>query len=160
MKAGITGHQDIGDQATITWVKDTLARLVVEYKVSKGFTCLAQGADQLFAAVLAEKNIPFTAVISCLGYEKTFDEQAARNDYLRFVQMAGERIDLNFPHPSEQAFFEGGKKVVACSDIIFAVWNGKPARGLGGTGDVVNFSKQVGKSVVHVNPVTQKTTIL
>jgi hypothetical protein len=160
MKAGITGHQDLGDQATIAWEKDTLARLMVEYKVSKGFSCLAKGADQLFAAVLAEKSIPFTAVISCIGYEKTFDDQTARNDYLRFVQIAGECIELNFPYPSEQAFFAGGKKVVACSDIIFAVWNGKPAKGLGGTGDVVNFSKQEGKTVVHINPITQKTTVL
>ena len=160
MKAGITGHQDLGDHATIAWVKDTLARLVVENKVSQGYTCLAKGADQLFTVVLTEKNIPFTAIIPCIDYEKAFDNQAARNDYLRLAQMAEERIELNFPHPSEKAFFEGGKKVVACSDLIFAVWNGKPAKGLGGTGDIVNFSKQEGKTVVHINPDTQNMTIL
>ncbi len=160
MKAGITGHQDLGNNVTIAWIQDTLARLVVENEVSQGFTCLAKGADQLFAAVLTEKNIPFTAVIPCIDYEKAFDDQTARSQYIRFVQMAEEIIRLNFPHPSEQAFFEGGRKVVECSDLIFAVWNGKPARGLGGTGDIVNFSKQEGKAVVHINPVNQKKTVL
>jgi hypothetical protein len=160
MKAGITGHQDLGDRAAAAWVKDTLAGLVVENKVSQGFTCLAKGADQLFAAVLAEINIAFTAIIPCIDYETAFDNQAARNDYRRFLRMAAERIKLDFPHPSEKAFFEGGKKVVECSDLIFAVWNGKPAKGLGGTGDIVCFSKQVGKSVTHINPVSQTTTVL
>jgi hypothetical protein len=160
MKAGITGHQDLGNNVTIAWIKDTLARLVVENEVSKGFTCLAKGADQLFAAVLTENNIPFTAVIPCIEYELAFDDESARNDYLRFVRMAEERIELNFPHPSEKAFLAGGKKVVECSDLIFAVWNGKPAKGLGGTGDIVGFSKKAGKIVVHINPITQKTTVL
>ncbi|UCF93143.1 MAG: hypothetical protein JSW39_03010 [Desulfobacterales bacterium] len=72
---------------------------MVEHKVSKGFTCLAKGADQLFAAVLTAKGLPFTAIIPCRGYEKAF-------------------------------------------------------------ADVVNFAHQAGKTVVHVDPVTQKTTIL
>ncbi len=160
MKAGITGHQDLGDQATVAWVKDTLAGLVVENNVSHGFTCLAKGADQFFAAVLTEKNISFTAIIPCIEYEMAFDNQSARNDYQRFDRMAGERIELNFPHPSEKAFFEGGKKVVECSDLIFAVWDGQPAKGLGGTGDIVEFSKKAGKIVVHINPITQQTTVM
>ena len=160
MKAGITGHQDLGNHSTIAWVKDTLAKLVIEHKISKGFTCLAKGADQLFAAVLTEKGIPFTAIIPCHKYEKTFHDPSAKTDYHRFADLAHEIIQLKFPHPSEQAFLAGGQKVVECSDLIFAVWNGKPAAGLGGTADIVKFTKQFGKAVVHLNPVLNKTILL
>lgn len=49
MKAGITGHQNLGDQATIAWVKETLADLVVENNVSHGFTCLLWNARTSFS---------------------------------------------------------------------------------------------------------------
>ncbi len=160
MKAGITGHQNLGDQATIAWVRDTLADLLIEKIVSRGFTCLAEGADQLFADALLENDIPFTAIVPCLDYEQAFDNQAARKDYLRLIKLAGKRIELNFPYPSEKAFFEAGKKVVACSDLIYAVWDGESAKGLGGTGDIVDYSKRQSKQIVHLNPVTQQTTML
>ena len=160
MKAGITGHQNLGADPIITWVRNTLADLIHDHKISQGFTCLAKGADQLFAQILTEKEIPFTAVIPCSDYDKAFEDQSAKSAYLGLVQKAGEIIRLNFARPSEEAFFAAGKKVVQCSDLVFAVWNGEPAAGLGGTGDIVKFSKQAGKPVVHLNPVTLKVTVL
>jgi hypothetical protein len=35
---------------------------------------------------------------------------------------------------------------------MIAVWNGKKAAGLGGTGDIVEFSKSIAKPLMHINP--------
>jgi hypothetical protein len=156
MKIGITGHQTIGDSQTVAWVRHTLERLLLEYSASRGFTCLAMGADQLFADLLTNHRIPFTAVIPCAGYENVFDTEKARDEYIRYLQLADDVIRLQFSYPSEEAFYEGGKEVVKCSDVLFAIWNGKPAGGLGGTADIVQFAKKVNKVVVHINPINLK----
>jgi transposase-like protein len=61
---------------------------------------------------------------------------------------------LDYPEPDEEAFFAAGKQVVEQSELLFAVWNGRPAAGLGGTADVVKHATDSGIPVVHINPIT------
>jgi hypothetical protein len=114
------------------------------------------GTDQLFAHLLTINQIPFTAVIPCAGYENVFNTKKARDDYIRLLKLANTVMRLGFPYPSEEAFYEGGKEVVKCSDVLFAIWNGKPARGLGGTADIVQFARRAKRGVVHINPINRR----
>ena len=42
------------------------------------------------------------------------------------------------------------------SPTPIAVWNGLPAKGLGGTGDIVSYAKQLGVPVIHLALVTRE----
>ncbi len=44
------------------------------------------------------------------------------------------------------------RTVVDAVDLLIAIWNGKPARGLGGTADVVSYALNLSKRVLHINP--------
>lgn len=154
MKLGITGHQRL-EQYDSKWIESAINNFLSENKVTEGFTCLAAGADQLFARLLERRNIPFSAVIPCKEYETTFREQGDLFAYQRLEKQAAQLYFLPFEHPSEQAFFEAGKEIVAHSDRILAIWDGKKAQGLGGTADIVAEALQQFKPVVHLNPVTQ-----
>ena len=57
-----------------------------------------------------------------------------------------------FPGPSEQAFLEAGKYIVTHCELLFAVWNALPARGVGGTADIVMFAKSVNRPWIHIKP--------
>lgn len=161
MKVGLTGHQDIGSEADIVWVKDMLREQIEKYDVTNGISCLAVGADQIYAEILDAENIPFTVIIPCTGYETTFEESNELANYKRLLSTAKVPfIRLNFPAPSEEAFYAAGKEVVNRSDIMFAIWNGKKAKGLGGTADIVDFAKQQNKKVVHINPVSRTVSDL
>jgi hypothetical protein len=155
VKAGITGHQEIGGETIIEWVKLQIMNEFKSNNIELGYSCIAKGADQLFARILFEKRIDLVAVVPCKKYETTFTEDKALNEFLFLKNYASKEIDLNYDEPSEQAFFEGGKTVVNYSDILFAVWNGLPAKGLGGTGDVVNYAKEKKKHVIHINPINK-----
>ncbi len=152
MKVGLTGHQDIGSKSDIDWVRIQLEKQIEKYKVTDGFSCLAAGSDQLYAEILNEKNISLIAIIPSVGYEKTFDDSRKLSNYERLLLTAKETIKLSFPFPTEEAFYTAGKEVVIRSDMMFAVWNGKKAKGLGGTADIVDFAKQQNKKVIHINP--------
>jgi hypothetical protein len=160
MIAGITGHQNLGDEETISWIENCLEQELRKYNITIGLTCLAIGADQLFAQVLDKFNIPYIAIVPSEKYVETFAQGSDRENYNKYLIKAKEAIKLDFPAPSEQAYYEAGKYVVDHSDMLFAIWNGKAAKGLGGTGDVVKYGKMKKKKIVHINPVTREIKFL
>lgn len=155
MRAGVTGHQDLGPPEIVEWVSKALSEAVEGYGVTEGLTSLAVGADQLYAEILLSKGIPYRVVVPCAGYEQTFQEEY-RARYDELLSSSGGTLQLDFEEPSEEAFFEAGKRVVQLSDLVIAVWNGKQARGLGGTADAVDYALRQEKTVVHLNTVSEE----
>ena len=156
MKVGITGHQDLGSEETISWLSDTLESIVKQYGIDLGITSLAIGADQLYTEILKKRHIRYIAIIPSEEYEKTFTDRNKLDKYIALLQGASDTIKLPFEKPTETAFYEAGKQVVNLSEIVIAIWNGLPAKGLGGTGDIVKDALSIEKPVVHLNPITQR----
>lgn len=158
MKVGITGHQNIGSEDTVKWVKRSLENIVTNSKIDEGYTCLARGADQIYAQILIEHNVPYTAIIASADYEQTFDSAEYRAAYIDYLQHAAQVIILDHKEATEQAFYDAGEMLVDNSDYIVAVWNGLKAKGLGGTGDIVEYALKQNKRVIHLH--TAKLQIL
>ncbi len=154
MKVGITGHQDLGSIETIAWLTDALETVVHRYRIDMGITSLAVGADQLYAEILRRNEKEYIAIIPSEGYEKTFTDPQDLKQYKKLLHGAADKIKLPFEKPSEAAFYEAGKQMVNLSDMILAIWNGQPAKGLGGTGDIVEYALSIKKPVVHLNTIT------
>lgn len=159
-KVGITGHQNIGSAEITSWVHDKVHDVLVEHKVTYGFTSLAIGADQMFTDILLMMSVPYMVVIPSKNYESTFKSKSERERYRRLLSLAEEQLVLDYDKPSEKAFFDAGKYVVRYSDLIIAVWNGEKAKGLGGTADVVEYARTQGKSVIHINNIQRVVGIL
>jgi len=160
MKAGITGHQDIGGKEIVDWVYGSLLKIIKDYNIDEGLTSLAIGADQLFAEALVELKIGFTAVIPCDLYENTFSNKVDLENYHTLCALAKKIINQDFPIPSEKAFFEAGKRIVESTDILIAVWDGHKARGIGGTGDIVSYAVSTNRSVVHIDIIAKSISEL
>jgi hypothetical protein len=63
------------------------------------------------------------------------------------------RVDrLDRVESTEQAHMEASQAMLARADRLFAVWDGKPARGYGGTADVVAEARKRGVPVVVIWP--------
>jgi hypothetical protein len=108
----------------------------------EALTCLAAGADQLFADIALDSGVPVTAVIPGMDYEAHLDDDAARAGYRRILGACANRVELP-PEPThEEAYFAAGRWIVDHCDRLIAVWDGRPSRGLGGTGDVVAYARR------------------
>ncbi len=151
MKAGVTGHQELGEYKMVQWIRSKIEEAIDRHQVTMGFTSLAIGADQLFADVLCERHVPFTAVIPSEKYVHSFGEND-RARYYSLLTKAELVVTLSYPEPSEAAYMDAGRTVVDAVDLLIAIWNGKPARGLGGTADVVSYALNLSKRVLHINP--------
>ena len=153
MKIGITGHQRLNEPTRWDWVGSQIDQILSRAAAPLvGVSSLAVGADQLFAQGVLKRGGVIVAVIPFEGYVSKFDTDIGRQEFKRLLSLATTIETLSKGGSDEEAYFEAGKRVVDSSDLIVAVWNGKPADGLGGTADVVGYAKCRGKPVVHINP--------
>jgi hypothetical protein len=151
MNIGITGHQDLVSSDIEKWVADEIETAVDELVPTMGISCLAAGADQIFANILVEKAIPLIAVIPSTDYSSTFTKLEDLEAFDRLNSLAERRICLDFSESCERAFLEAGQCVVDMSDLLIAVWNGRKSGGLGGTADIVAYAKTCGKAILHID---------
>lgn len=159
-RIGITGHQELSSADQWQWVvqemRGKLARLP---RPLMAITCLAKGADQIFARLVLEEGGAVYAVLPFRDIERTFSSKDLP-EFRALVKLSRVEVLVEAPADDEEAFFSAGKRVVDLCDLLFAVWNGKPARGKGGTADVVHYAKQMGRTTFHLNPVEFKTETL
>lgn len=119
-----------------------------------GVSSLAIGADQLFAEVVLELKGDLEAVIPFPDYERTFANEADLTQY-RVLKAASKGVEI-LPDGAtdDEAYLNAGRRVSDLSDLLIAVWDGQPARGVGGTADVVHYAARAGRRVVQLNPVS------
>jgi hypothetical protein len=113
----------------------------------EALSSLAAGADQLFAEIALACGAELVVVTPSRDFEAGFADPAELAGYRGLKKQAREEILLDYPCASELAYLAAGKYIVDRSDLLLAVWDGKPARGLGGTADVVAYARESGKRV-------------
>src|SRR5260221_704966 len=88
-RIGFSGHQQLGDEATMAFVSQSLRELLTTYREQARqrnqellvYSALAPGADQLFIKTAQELDIAIEAVIPCAHYEEIFTSTEALSDY-------------------------------------------------------------------------------
>lgn len=159
MRVGITGHQRLPHDDDWIWVKDEMSKIIKDLPAKvTGVTSLAAGADQLFADLILKNDGMIYVVVPFEGYEESFEKLEDRNRY-HDMRVSGMKIEV-LPRKisDEESYLAAGQKVVDLSNMMIAVWNGKPAAGLGGTADIVDYALQKKKQLYHINPLTHVVT--
>jgi predicted Rossmann fold nucleotide-binding protein DprA/Smf involved in DNA uptake len=149
---GITGHQVIPSEA-IPFLKKGMADVIANTR--EEIVCvssLAAGADQLFAKAVLQAGGHLHAVIPCKNYEKAFSGKAQITQFRKLLSKAEETEMLEYESPSEEAFLKAGFLVVDLSDTLLAIWDGKKAKGKGGTADIVSYAERQNKEVILIWP--------
>ena len=142
LRIGVSGHQQIGDEATIELVSQQLRELLATFQrqaQERGqnilvYSALALGTDQLFVKIALEMGIPVELVIPCSQYAEIFSTTEARDEYHRLLSLCQDVHRLSFDDCSEDAYLAVGHWIVDHSDLVILVWNGYPAVGKGAAG--------------------------
>jgi hypothetical protein len=158
-RIGVTGHQRLENSSAWSWVEDIVSRELnaVPPPVVVA-TSLAIGADQLVARIGRARGATVHAVLPFANIERTFatrDLQAFR----RLIRQASVEV-LHTSGTDEDAFMAAGRRVVDLSDLMIAVWDARPAKGKGGTADIVAYAIASGVPVLHINPVERTVSRL
>ncbi len=131
---------------------------------------LAEGADRIAAAAALDAGLALDVVLPCPPsiYLETFADDASRGEFDALLASARARLVLPLAGKPEAAIADrlprsyesAGLTMLAQSDILVAVWDGKPAEGRGGTGEIVDEAARRGVPVVVVDPSNGATRML
>jgi 8-oxo-dGTP pyrophosphatase MutT (NUDIX family) len=158
-RVGFSGHQQLGNQATIAFVSQTIRKLLTEYREQARqrnqemlvYSALAQGADQVFVKVALELGIIVEAIIPCAQYEEIFTTPASLSEYHSIRNSCRKIHQLPAQACSDEAYLETGQWIVKHSDLVILAWNGYPAGGRGGTADVASYARTLKRPFVHIH---------
>jgi len=162
LRIGVTGHRQLSDHdALMAPVQDALNR--VRELASRAdhlpvhlhiISPLAEGADRLVArAALADENTVLSAPLPMPleQYLEDFKTDESKSEFHELLDRATHVTVMPESETSDEAYEITGKFVVERSDVLIALWDGKPARGQGGTGAVVEHARQAGEPVIWVS---------
>jgi hypothetical protein len=150
---GFSGHQGLPPATTDLVAAELRAKLEpLAGPELIGVTMLGPGADQLFARIVLELSGRLYVVVPAKRYRDGFEDPEARREYDRLYPGASYFEALEYVESTEEAHMAGGRVVVDRSDRLLAVWDGKPARGRGGTADIVAYARELGVSVEVIWP--------
>jgi hypothetical protein len=166
LRIGATGHRALGE-AVGEWVARELdelftylAGLSSSAAPLRAVSSLAVGSDQLFANAALRHGIPLDVVLPFTGFVEDFDEGFERDAYERLLSAAASTTCLPWNERSNGAYLAAGLWLVDHCDLLIAIWDGEKAAGVGGTGDVVDYSRDAGKPCIHAQTTSLRMEVL
>jgi hypothetical protein len=152
MRIAITGHRGLPaatEHLVDEAIRDELAPLAGQNLV--GISCLADGADQLFAWAVLDAGGQLEVIVPAARYRDGLPESAhSAYDALLARASAVDRLDR--VESTSEAHMAASQAMLAKADRLFAVWDGKPSRGYGGTADIVAEARKDGVPVTIIWP--------
>lgn len=151
MRIAITGHRGLSPQveSMIRRAIDAeLARTLAGSTELTGLSCLADGADQIFAAAVLQRGGTLEVIVPADEYRDGLPDEA-KPLYDHLFSHASVVHKCDHRESTSEAHMDASMLMVNKADILFAVWDGKPARSFGGTADVVAYAESKGVPI-HV----------
>jgi hypothetical protein len=116
-----------------------------------GVSCLADGADQIFARAVVDLGGRLEVFVPAARYRDALPE-SAHGGYDDLILHAVAVHRLAYVESTSQSHMGASIDMLKGTDLLFAVWDGLPARSFGGTADVVSYAREVGVPVTVIWP--------
>jgi hypothetical protein len=152
MRIAITGHRGL-PAATEQLIDQAIRKQLADYRNGDlvGISNLADGADQFFAQAVMDAGGQLEVIVPAARYRAGLPE-SAHAAYDALLARAAKVDRLDRLESNEDAHMEASRVMLARADHLFAVWDGKPARGYGGTADVVAEARKRNVPVTVIWP--------
>jgi hypothetical protein len=151
LRIAISGHRGLTGLTADLVDKAIRAALAEHVPDVTGLSCLADGADQIFARAVTDLGGALEVVVPASDFRAGLPAQA-HPEYDVLFSHAADIHRMPFSESTSQAHMEASKTMIDQADELYAVWDGQPARGYGGTADVVAYARQHGKPVRVIWP--------
>lgn len=152
MRMGITGHRGLPEDVAArvrTELRDQLEGIDAAELVA--ISCVADGPDSWWAELALKAGGRLEVVVPATEYREGLPPQFHAG-YDRLLERASDIHRTGLTESTPEAHQAGSEILVGLSDRLLAVWDGLPARGYGGTADVVAYARQVGVPVTVIWP--------
>lgn len=147
MRVGITGHRGLSAEIEER-VRPMLDEAVRSYDASElvAVSCIADSPESWFAEAVLTHGGRLEVVIPATKYRDGLPEWH-HDTYDQLVRQAADVHETGMTESTSEAHQAGSEILVGLVDELLAVWDGKPARGYGGTADVVAYAERNGAPI-------------
>ena len=159
IRVGITGHRILARtqaKEIETGMLKALSRIARSFPACKFeiVSALAEGADCLFAEIALDfLKAELLAVLPMAQdvYLNDFSSEATKEVFGVLLQKSA-RTPIILPKQisRETAYLKAGEYITDHCDILVAIWDGKPAQGPGGTGQIVELARRNKKLLIWI----------
>jgi hypothetical protein len=137
-KIGITGHTRLSPR-TGPLVYEALRASLSRYATENvhGVTCLAAGADQIFAQAVLDVGGTFEVILPASDYRNKIPEEH-RADFDKLLGRASQVHTMPFDRSNRDAYWAASNDMLDRCERLYAVWDGQPSRKIGDSAQVVS----------------------
>lgn len=150
-RIAITGHRGLPGRTAGLVDRAIRAALAERAPDVTGLSCLADGADQIFARVITELAGTLEVIVPAARYREGLPPDALA-EYDRLLSLAAVVRRVPFTESTPESHMAASELMTDAADELFAVWDGRPARSYGGTADVVAYARDHGVPVFVIWP--------
>lgn len=156
-RIGVTGHRTVADPVAVSNAVETALQHIEMRAAGQPLvvlSALAEGADRLVAErVLARPGsrliVPLPLARS--DYRNDFTTAQSRHEFQSLLDRADEIIELPKARTRSAAYRAAGIYVLDHSDVLVALWDGRPGRGRSGTAGIVHAARRRGHPLIWVH---------
>jgi len=150
-RIAISGHRGLPGPTADLVDKAIRAALAGYAPDVAGISCLADGADQISARAVTDLGGKLEIIIPAARYRAGVPAEA-HPEYDRLLAQAAAVRRMPFTESTPEPHMAASKAMIDRADELFAVWDGQPAQGYGGTADVVAYAREHGTPVRVIWP--------
>ncbi|MGH3870750.1 MAG: hypothetical protein ACRDSR_04415 [Pseudonocardiaceae bacterium] len=152
-RIAITGHMNLtADSAPL--VRKAITAALAPYTSDEltGISCIARGADSLFAQAVLDAGGKLEVVLPAAGYreQKVKPDHATQFDEL--MRQARTVHVMPYKEADRVAYEAANEVLVSTCDTLFAVWDGQSGPDKGSTVSVVEYARSRGVPVEVIWP--------
>jgi hypothetical protein len=154
---GFSGHRQLEDHEGVgRAIGDSLKALRSEVPGEWiAFSSVADGGDKAFVAQARALGMSWHAILPLPKAEFAKDFTAEEWDNVEKMLVNAEHVRVITENGTrDDAYLDCGVETVNGSDVLVAVWDGQPARGKGGTAEVVEYARALGKPLIVIDAST------
>jgi fumarate reductase subunit D len=168
---GFTGHRSGYDEnlirpALTQTLTDLKARAAAVGGQAELYASVAEGSDTLCVEVARELGLPVHLLLPLeeTEFAKDFSTPAAWKRSQTQLITARQRPGRGSVHlvsgeaTRPECYFNQAMHMLDAVDVVIALWDGQPARGLGGTAQVIAQAQAIGTPVVQISSATGAVT--
>ncbi|MGQ0430231.1 MAG: hypothetical protein ACT4UQ_09885 [Gammaproteobacteria bacterium] len=152
---GFSGHRLFGDPVVaagrLAGALSDLQRMAPGEWIA--VSSAAAGGDLLFARAAQGLGMAWEALLPLAQAE--FQKDFGADDWREaegLLATAESVTVLEGNAEREEAYLDCGIETVNACDLLIALWDGEPARGRGGTAEIVNYARELGKPMIVIDP--------
>ncbi len=169
IRIGVTGHRDLKDseliRRSIREALNEIENLINNLRYNCEYTFsilspLAEGADRLVAEEILKwpgKKGDFKPILEAVlpfpetEYMLDFKTEVSKRAFKDLLDQAKSVKVLTQIGPRNAAYEKVGRYIVNGCDLLIAIWDGSPGKGIGGTDDIVDYALKRKRYIIWID---------